>query len=121
MKRVVLLAMLACAAGIFWAASASLGGQGEKPRPEAEFAPRVLMIHFKEPVKGTALGDVRVRQLGNRTFLVGKVLVKDPENPRDISWSKATHWVALDSVSQMFEFSNVEEARKVYTDADQMK
>ncbi|HKB41319.1 MAG TPA: hypothetical protein VKD72_33145 [Gemmataceae bacterium] len=109
MKRVVWLACVVFGLAAFWVVSTTIASDGAKPRPEGDFAPKVLMIYTKDPDKGAVLGDVSLRQLGNRTFIKGKVMTRDgSESP----WTSATQWIAIDEVVAMFEFNSVEDARK---------
>jgi hypothetical protein len=119
MKRVMWLGLSACALAAFSATPFSPGGEGEKPRPDAGFTAKVLMVYVKDPAKGAVLGDVRVRLVGHRPFLVGKMLARD--DGADSAWNKAMHWVAVDDVVEMFEFSNIEDARKAQAEADQKR
>jgi hypothetical protein len=108
MKRVILPACAAIVLTVVWAASRSPGDE-PKPKPEGDFAPKVLMVICRDPSKGAILGEAKVRPLGGRAFLVGKTLIDDGA---DSAWSNAPHWLALDEVVEMYEFPNLDAARK---------
>jgi hypothetical protein len=55
-----------------------------------------------------ALENVRLRQLGNQTFLVGRAL---DDNNQPMASGRMT-WIRLESVTQVVEFANVKEYRK---------
>jgi hypothetical protein len=40
---------------------------------EADFVGKVVSVWARDPVKGGVLENVRLRQLGDRTFLVGQM------------------------------------------------
>lgn len=119
MKRIVWFACVACAVAVGWAASTSPGGDNDKPPPNGEFAPKVLMVYCKDPAKGAILGEVRVRQLGGRPFLVGKTLLA--RDAADSAWTNVPHWIAIDDVAEMFEFNTLDALRKAQAEMDQKK
>src|SRR5262249_51166309 len=84
MKIKLVLALPAYALVGIWAAY-SLGGQGDKHRPGEHFAPKVLIIFTKDPRAGAMITDARVRQLGSRMFLVGKLV---RQGGADSAWDK---------------------------------
>jgi hypothetical protein len=116
MKKATWIALALGGLALFGATTFSLAQPGDKKLTEPEFAPKVLMIYCKDADRNAVLADVRVRRLGEKTFLVGKI---PPWNPTKTAWDKATHWVAIEEVVTMFEFSNIEEAKKAQLESDE--
>jgi hypothetical protein len=114
MKRFAWLAGAMGGLVVCWLVSLSSASEGAKHSAEAEFAPKVLMIYCKDPQKGAVLADVRIQQLGGRGFLRGKVLSRDGA---ESAWTKATQWILIEDVVEMFEFDNVEQARAAWEEA----
>jgi hypothetical protein len=85
-----------------------------KPAPggEPDFKGKVLYVSMKEPVPSTILEHVRVRNLGNRTFLVGTYARKSDDDPV----VPGTYWFPVDHVLQITEYRNLAEARKAFAD-----
>jgi hypothetical protein len=118
MRRFALIAVVAAMTA---PAAGGAGGAGKtKPAPPAEgpFAGKVLMVYTRNPARGAVLQDVRVKQLGDRFFLVGKTA---PRDDRPSGWTGRTLWVPVDQVSEIFEFPSVEAARKAHAEAEKSR
>jgi hypothetical protein len=87
----------------------------DKHDAPSEFAAKVLMVYCKDSSQNTVLGDVRERRLGGRAFLVGRLLSKNGE---ETAWNKATRWMLIDDVVSMYQFDNIEDARKAQSQSE---
>lgn len=117
MKRALPIALVLASLTVLGGATySSLGQTAEKRLPEVDFTAKVLMIYCKEEDKNAMLSDVRVRRLGDKSFLAGKVL---PWNEARSAWDKATQWVAIDEIVTIFEFGSVKEALEAAKEAEQ--
>jgi hypothetical protein len=117
MRRILAIAAVSGLFLLVWAWGPSAGQDSSKPKPAfsvEEFAGKVLMIYRKPPARGAVLLEVRLKKLGNRTFLVGKTADRDGIKSR---WVGLTYWVAVDEVSDIFEFNSLEEAREANAEA----
>jgi hypothetical protein len=78
---------------------------------EADFVGKVVSVWARDPVKGGVLENVRLRQLGDRTFLVGQMADDgkgaDPRNGLPL-------WIAFDDVMGMIVYPDVQTARAAY-------
>lgn len=118
MKRFALLLVVLCSLAAVWGVAPSRGSSGEEDQPEGDFAAEVLMIYCEDSSMNTVLGEVRVSDVGGRSFLVGKRLTQDG---KETAWSKATQWMPVDDVVSMVEFDNVEDARRATSEAKDSK
>ena len=88
--------------------------QEERTNPEQPFTNQfVTVVKRSNPDSSIDLCKVRVQKLDGRSFLVGTGC-DTPEN-----WQKdRTVWVALDDVSEITTFANLDEMRKAGTIPD---
>jgi hypothetical protein len=79
---------------------------------EPDFTGKVLAVVCKDSQgAGCLLEKVQVRQLGSQRFLVGRVVDEGTgKNPA----AGSTFWIAVAEVARMWEFKDVEEARKFF-------
>ena len=110
------MTLAVCGLAAVGVATSTLGQSGDKKVAEPEFAPKALMIYCKNADQNTVLTEVKVRRLGERGFLVGKIA---PWQEDKSAWNKATQWVAVDEVISMFEFSSLDEAKKATAEAEE--
>ena len=122
MKCAIWIAVTGCLLVCLTAAS-SLGGDEPQPKPappaDDPFAGKALMIYAKEPAKGAMLEKVKIKQLGNRSFLVGKTIDKDAESRSH--WTGVTMWVAIDDVTEIIEFKSADEAREAFVELEKKR
>ena len=78
---------------------------------DAGFGGRVISIWSKEPARGGVLENVCVRQLGQRTFLVGQLADNGTGTDPRVG---ATFWFPVDEVLMLTEFADVQAARDAY-------
>jgi hypothetical protein len=87
--------------------------KGQKRRPEVriEFAKKITVIAMKfDPQQLTPMDSVTIKRLGEKTFLVGRVI--GSINGED--WRKGTTvWIPVQDIHQLVEFDNVEQLKKV--------
>jgi hypothetical protein len=76
------------------------------------FDGRVLAIMCKEPRMGAVLENVRVEQLGGRTFLVGTLADRGDSAPDPRTGM--TFWFAVDDVRMLTEYADLQTARKTF-------
>jgi hypothetical protein len=84
------------------------GSQQQQKEAEGPFEGKVLQIYVKG-YQGPAatLEKVRVRQLGDRSFLVGKELPAPGERQ-----SEATTWISVNEVTLITEYANRDQFRR---------
>jgi hypothetical protein len=90
------------------------------PKPtvpgEADFKGKVLNVSTDYPDKtGAVLEQVRIRKIGERSFLVGKGV--DDGRPESASYKGLTLWISVDHIVQIAEFESVDEAKKMMRQA----
>jgi hypothetical protein len=110
---VVLVAVLVC---LCLMPSPRAGTAADEPRPpagEADFTGKVLVVSMDAPEKfGAVLEQVQVRKLGGRAFLVGKAV--DDGREGGSFYKGRTLWIAVERVTHMVEFANLDELKKAY-------
>jgi hypothetical protein len=116
MNRATWMALALCGLAAVGVATSGLSQTSDKKPAEPEFGPKALMIYCKDANQNTVLMDVKVRRLGEKSFLVGKI---PPWQEDKSAWNKATQWVAVDEIISMFEFSSVEEAKKATAESEE--
>jgi hypothetical protein len=84
------------------------------PKPSAvdesaDFRGKVLLLRFNSGMEPVVLEQVKVRQVGERAFLVGKVA--EAGGRGDLLRGK-TVWQNVDQVMQIVECQNLDEAKK---------
>jgi hypothetical protein len=84
------------------------------PKPSAvdesaDFRGKVLLLRFNSGMETVVLEQVKVRQLGQHAFLVGKAV---ESMSRGDSLKGKTVWQNVDQIIQIIECQNVEEAKK---------
>jgi hypothetical protein len=99
----------------------SIGGDEPKPAlaPDEPFAGKVLMVYGREPAKGALLEKVKVKQLGNKSFLVGKTV--DRTGNGESRWAGLTMWTAIDEVTDIYEFTSVDAAREAFAEIERKR
>ena len=110
MRRIALVVTtVVCVAYILSAVSSRAGDQTQKHVLESPFNAALLMVSFDASRKGAILQDGSIRQLGERSFLVGKG-VRFGERG---DWQAGrTIWVAIDDILQIIEFDSVEQYKE---------
>ena len=86
---------------------------------DPDFAGKILLVSTRGHAEGGgAIEKVTTRRIGNEPYLVGKgVDTGDPDN-----WYKEKMvWIALHDVSQIVEFTDLDEVKKVYANRDKDK
>jgi hypothetical protein len=87
-------------------------GQGAKTPPTAvsPFVEKtIITVYAKSSSEmGAVLSNVEVKKLGEHLFLVGKDVGDDPE----AFYTGQLVWVAIDDVSQIAEFKDIESCKK---------
>jgi len=78
---------------------------------ESPFAGRVVSVWARDPAQGGVLENVRIQQLGARTFLVGN-LADDGNGPDPRAG--ATFWFAVDDVLMLTVYPDVQTARAAF-------
>jgi hypothetical protein len=78
-------------------------------KEDADFEGKVLYYRGKTEASGTFLEKVHVKQLGGRTFLVGKYI---KPNAEDEDVPEITGWVLVDELRGIAVFNNIDDARK---------
>jgi hypothetical protein len=75
---------------------------------ESPFAGRIVSVWLRDPAQGGVLENVRIQQLGARTFLVGQIADdgKSPD-PR----AGAIFWFPVDDVLMLTVYADVQAAR----------
>ena len=90
---------------------------------EYDFGKKVLIVATKptdpkEVSGGTYLEEAKVRKLGDRLFLVGKI----PDLGAEYANSKGTvMWTPISEIIQISEYSDVEALKKVFEEVDKAK
>src|SRR5262245_867710 len=79
--------------------------------PRGEFAGKVLFVQTKAGVRGATLENASLRQLGNRTFLVGKAVNDDVLTHRQY-FVGAELWLPVDEVESIAAFENLGQLRR---------
>lgn len=84
------------------------------PKPSAisesaDFKNKVLLLRFEYGMESVVLEQVKVRQFGDRAFLVGKVV--EAQSGKD-SLKGKTVWQNVDHIAQIIECENADEAKK---------
>jgi len=79
---------------------------GNKPASAGPFSDKPVLVQAKDQVAYT-LVKVEVRQLGGRSFLVGREMRNSPYMITKEQWKGAMVWVPLDTVTQMVELEPV--------------
>jgi hypothetical protein len=90
------------------------------PKPSAvdesaDFRGKVLLLRFNFGMETLVLEQVKVRQIGERAFLVGKAVESRsmPEaKGQGESLKGKTVWQNVDQITQIIECQNVDEAKK---------
>jgi hypothetical protein len=77
-----------------------------------DYIGRVVNVWAKDPACGGTLENVRVRRLGERTFVVGELV----DLGRGDSRVGCTFWFAVDDVLMLTEFPDVEAAKKHFAE-----
>jgi hypothetical protein len=116
MRRTVLLAVLTALLGPQRSTSAAQPEPADQP-----FHGKYLIICVKAGDKFgcSTLKNVKVKQLGARTFLVGEYAseIHDTYKP----WKGIRCWVPVDEISNIHEFDDAEQARKMAPPGPTMK
>jgi hypothetical protein len=83
------------------------------PTGEDVFAGKVLVVHCRSHFEsGAVLEKVQIRNLGGKSFLVGK----GADDGQPDNWHKGhVVWIAVDDVAQMVEFADLEQFKKAAT------
>lgn len=108
-QQIVVRILLTVFAAGFVTAAAQEQPAAAPVNAEADYTGKVLVISMKGNRAGGLLETVKVRALGGRVFLVGR-LTDDGTVKNE--FKGVTVWLAVDEVSQIFEFKNVAEAQK---------
>jgi hypothetical protein len=73
----------------------------------AEFTGRVVGVWAKDPVQGGMLEGAHVRQLGSRTFVVGReAFPEDGPNPH----TPLTYWFPVENILMLVVYPDLEAA-----------
>jgi hypothetical protein len=112
MRKSIITGVLALGMLSFLTLKAGLGYQEQKdqksPQPAAnEFKGKVIVVFTKGQAPGPILEKAEIRELGKRSFLVGKVA--DDQS----RWAGSVIWLAMDEVSMIAGFDTVDDARRV--------
>ncbi len=92
-----------------WTPRTAAAPQPSAVDESADFRGKVLLLRFHSGMETMVLEQVKVRQLGGRAFLVGKVV---EARSRGESLKGKTVWQNVDQVTQIIECQNVDEAKK---------
>jgi hypothetical protein len=77
-----------------------------------DFVGRVVNVWAKKPACGGTLENVRVRQLGERAFVVGELVDLGGGDTR----VGCTFWFAVDDLLMLTEFPDVEAAKRHFAE-----
>jgi hypothetical protein len=88
---------------------ASLRGNAQGPPQENPFYGKVIAVTIDKTGGGGFMQDARIRQVGNRLFIVGKhTNLGGKKRPEFVMW------FPVDEIASMMEFDDVEDAAKAY-------
>jgi hypothetical protein len=93
----------------WWTARAAAAPKASAVNESADFRGKVLLLRSIFGLESVVLEQVKVRQLGDHSFLVGKVV--EAGSGKDLRMGK-TVWQNVDQISQIIECESVDEARK---------
>lgn len=79
---------------------------------EPDFKGKVLVISIDET--GGTIQNARVQRLAGRAFLVGESIKRTDDDPHP----EETMWFPVDKITLFRVFKNIEDARKVFDQAD---
>jgi hypothetical protein len=108
--------VLAVALGLGFVLPSRFGSAAPAPKPqvpaEADFKGKVLSISTDYQDKsGAILEEVRIRKIGERSFLVGKGV--DDGRPETAIYKGRTMWISVEHVVQIAEFDSVDDVKKL--------
>ncbi|HJT75903.1 MAG TPA: hypothetical protein VJ739_01770 [Gemmataceae bacterium] len=107
------MSLLFLMAALLVAVSLCRADEPKTTAPAAEdFGKKILVVQVKthNETKAMVLEKVRVKRLGDRSFLVGKGV----DDGQPDTWYKGrTVWVGMSDVVTMFEFDSLDDLHKV--------
>ena len=113
MKKSIIAGVLALVMVSFLTLKTGWGYQDQKdqkpPQPQSgnEFKGKVIVVFAKNQAPAPILEKAAIREVGKRSFLVGKVA--DDQS----RWAGSLIWLAMDEVSMIAVFDTVDDARRV--------
>jgi hypothetical protein len=107
--RKVFPAVLAVRLVVAVGSAAPLKPDPAKPAADPELAGKLVIVTMKGEGHSTVLGNVRVKRLGGREFLLGEYVDEKGEHPVE-----ATYWLPLDQVDFLMACQDVDAVKKVY-------
>jgi hypothetical protein len=109
MVKHVLLALAALALGGLVASGLTAGGSGSKSADpdEAEFRGKIVFVQTAK--EAATLEQVRVKRLGDRLFLVGRII--DDEVLTNRQFAGGTLWLPVAEVARMVAFDNLNQLK----------
>jgi hypothetical protein len=110
-KAIAVTLTIAAALALLLVRDQTFAAEGKKPAPASPFAGKVVVITMNvRDNAGAVLKDAQVRQLGSKSYLVGKaVVIEEAGYTLDL-----VTWVAVENVISVFEFKSVDEVRKYF-------
>jgi hypothetical protein len=85
---------------------------------KTDFGKSILVIWTNSTEKGSGncMGEVKVKKIAGRSFLVGKTVdVSGGASPDEVG---TTAWVAVSDISQIYEYPSAESATKGYVERE---
>lgn len=108
---VKVLVMWVWMSGFAAGVGAAPGDPETKAEPAgAELAGKVVALSMKNG-SGCFLENIETRKLGSTTFLVGRIADNGTGQAMGVG---STLWICTDNITQMVEFKNLDEAKKIY-------
>ncbi len=109
MLRKVVPAVLAVGLVVALGSAAPLKPDPAKPAGDPNLAGKFVISTLKGEGHSTVLGNVRVKRLGTREFLLGEYVNEKGEHE-----AESTYWFPLDRIAFLMECKDVEAVKKVY-------
>lgn len=103
--------IIACCMGA-WAVISAQRPIAADPQAGKHFSGRIVLVTMvrTEETDEIALEKPEVKQLGNQTYLVGKMVYSDLVDGDNIKGS--TMWIPLGQVTYMVEFANLQDLKR---------
>jgi hypothetical protein len=100
------------AAIVLWLFAVIRSGGADEPadKVESPFTGKLVVINVKDQTTSFCLENVVIRRLGNRDFVVG-IIVRADE--RFAALSGRNQWLAVDTISAIYEFKDLDEIKAV--------